>query len=223
MGLPSDLAAIREKYTALRDAQRELNTKLVTMLPRQAARECAQKLGLWHGGGVAVAHEDHFAVLTDYAIYDYRLRGATNAVERLWKQRATQEGTPKHLVLEAMQDARFTALRIVEAVPGTGAVVEDLMYGGQHLLVDLVLSDNTKAGVTMGTRVLRFPEFIMTTGASFHVDPEPVEKIVALLRKESPQGVLEVRDLAEKDKSWLAAVIIRGALAPDDDEDDSYE
>lgn len=216
------LAAIRQSYIPLREDQRQLNKKLQTMLPKQAIPESARQLGLWHGGGISVALEDHLAVLIDFAIYDYRLRGRTNAVERLWRQRATKEGTTKHLLLEAMQSARFTVLRLVEPVPGTGAVVDDIMHGGQHFLADLVLSENSEPGLTMGTRVLTFPEFIMTTGASFLVEPEPIERIVAMLHDES-SGPVRIRELVAKDKSWLAAVIIGGALAPDDDDEGDYE
>lgn len=222
MNVQTDLNALRETYTALREAQRALNRKLMTMLPKQALPESARTLGFWRHGGILVDHEDHFAVITDYAVYDYRLRRGTNAVERLWKQR-TEEGTPTHLVLEAMQDARFTVLRVVEAVPETGALVDDLLYGGQYFLADILLSENAEKGITIGTRVLTFPGFLMTTGASFPIDPEPVERIATLLKDESASGRERIRKLVAKDKSWLTALIIGLALAPAEDEDEDYD
>lgn len=217
---PVELDVIREKYTALREAQRALNEKLVTMLPKQAISDSARKLGLWRDGGIWVEHDDDLAVLTDFAVYDYRLRGGTNAVERLWKQQGTSAGTPSHAVLEAMQHARFTVLQITELVPGVGVTVDDVLYGGDHFLADVGLSDTAEPGVAIGTRVLTLPDFCMTTGATFAVDPEPILRIVAVLNDESDPDHVPMREFTTKDRTWLASLIIRGALAPDGEDED---
>ncbi|MBI5628142.1 MAG: hypothetical protein HY953_04420, partial [Candidatus Rokubacteria bacterium] len=68
------MAAAREKYLRLREAQRTLNTRLRKMVPKPAFKECGERLGFWHYGDLVFDSEDHMAVFIDYAIYDYRLR-----------------------------------------------------------------------------------------------------------------------------------------------------
>lgn len=87
-----DLVVIREKYGPLREAQRTLNKRLQTMLPKRAFKECGQRLGFWQHGQLVFDEEDHVGVFTDYTIYDYRLRGGTNAVERLRKLDEVKSG-----------------------------------------------------------------------------------------------------------------------------------
>ena len=77
---------VGEKYLRYREIQRALNRRLTKMVPRVAFTECAQKLGLWKRRTILFDGEDDVGVLMDYAIYDYRIRCRTNAVERLVKQ-----------------------------------------------------------------------------------------------------------------------------------------
>lgn len=90
------LEAICDKYIPLRDAQRTLNKRLQTMLPKPAFKECGQKLGFSQHGQLVFNREDDVAVFSDYMIYDYRLRGGTNAVERLRKLGEVKPGTSAH-------------------------------------------------------------------------------------------------------------------------------
>jgi len=214
-----NLVAIRDRYVLLREAQRTLNKRLQTMLPRQAFKECAQKLGFWQHGQLVFDVEDHVDAFTDYVIYDYRLRGGTNAVERLWKLGEIVPGTSAHEVLEAMQEARFTVVRVVKVLPGTGAVVDDLFYGERETLADIMLSENSEPGLTMAARLLTFPDFVMTTGAGFRVGPRGVEAILANFNEGFEGGLpMALRESFDvRTRSQLAANMIRAALAPRED------
>jgi hypothetical protein len=55
----------------------------------------------------------------------------------------------------------------------------------------------------------------MTTGAGFYVESDAIEKMVALLASEAPEGSSGIRDLSAKDQSWLTAMLVRNYLAPE--------
>lgn len=184
------------------------------MLPKPAFKDCAQKLGIWQHGRIVFESEDHVAVLSDYAIYDYRLRGGTNAVERLWKLGKTQPGTPEHEVLAAMQEARFTILRAVEVVPGTGALVDDLFYGERYLLADVTFSETSEPGVTMAARLLFIEDFVMTTGAAVGMAHEFADDVLGIMGDGVDDVRAFVRGLGVASRSQLAARLIRELIAP---------
>jgi hypothetical protein len=208
-----DLAALREKYIGLREAQRRLNNRLPTMLPKPAYKECGQRLGFWKDGVLVFDSEDHLAVFTDYAIYDYRLRGTTNAVERLWKLGENKPGSLEHEVLKAMLDARFTVIRVVEVVPGTGATVDDLLYGERRFLADLRASENSEPGLTIATRLLSFPEFVMTSGTGFPVGSKGADDLIRRLGGGSPESLADdMRKFGVAGRSKMAATLIRSVL-----------
>ena len=64
------------------------------------------------------------------------------------------------------------------------------------------------------SRLLAFPEFVMTTGAAFPVDPDLVEQVVAMLRDDT---MTRIREVVAEDKSSLTAAIILRSLAPEED------
>jgi hypothetical protein len=213
-----DVASTRENYLQLREAQRTLNKRLQKMVPKPAFKECGERLGFWQHGQLVFDSEDQMAVFIDYAIYDYRLRGGTNTVERLWKLGEVKLGSPEHEVLKAMLDARFTVIRVAKVVVGLGAVVDDLFYGEPGFLTDVVLSENSEPGLTIAARLLSFPEFIMTTGAGFGIAPEFINGLMELLGEGYPGGFSEAIkgfDVAERSK--IAARLIRAVMGPDKD------
>jgi hypothetical protein len=209
-GADLDLPAIREKYLLLREAQRELNNRLQTMLPKQAYKDCGKQLGFWQRGQLVFEHEDHVGVLTDFMIYDYRIRGGTNAVERLWRLRADEPETVEHEVLRAMQAARFTVMRVHGTVPGTGAVVEDLFYGSSYFLADVTFSENTEPGAMIAARALPFTKFVMTTGAALGVTPAYIDNLIDTMTDRHEETFPEmIRSFGVAERTKVTAGLIR--------------
>jgi hypothetical protein len=210
-----DLPAIREQYLLLRETQKALNKKLQTMLPKQAFKECGQKLGFWNDGVLFFDREDAIAVFTDYMVYDYRLRRGTNAIERLVKLGQMKPGTIEHEVLMAMVKARFTVLRVVEMEKGTGVTVDDLFHGERLFLADVALSENSEKGSTLASRVLCFPGFVMTTGACFGMAPEFIDNVLRDMAERFHEGLPGVlKKFSLEEQQHLAGTLIRAVLAP---------
>jgi hypothetical protein len=210
----TDLVA--EKYRRYREIQRELNRRLITMIPRNALKECAARLK--YDAMIDFSGDDDISVLFDFAIYDYRIRGGTNAVERLVKQAPWPTGSDEHVILEAMLRARFTVLRVVSTIPDVGVRAEDLLYDREFLLTDAGLSKTAMEDQHVAARVLEFAEFQMTTGAALPFDPMFAYVLVEGFRKIFPEGSsAKLQQFKPSDHARLAAQII--ALAMEDPED----
>ncbi len=210
--------SVTAKYGRHREIQRALNRRLTTMVPRAAIEDCARSLGLWEEGTLAFEEEDDVAVLMDFAIYDYRIRGGTNAVERLVKQAEWAPGSEEQRILDAMLRARFTVLRVLSLVPDVGVQMQDLLYEREFLLADVGLSTTATEGQHIAARVLEFPEFQMTTGAAVPLDAELAGSVVDNLRKAFPEGLATMLPhFKTGDRAKLTAYLIRIALADPDD------
>jgi hypothetical protein len=210
--------SVTAKYGSHREIQRALNRRLTTMVPMAAIKECARSLGVWEEGTLAFEEEDDVAVLMDFAIYDYRIRGGTNAVERLVKQAQWAPGSEEQRILDAMLRARFTLLRVSSLVPDVGVQVQDLLYEREFLLADVGLSMTATEGQHIACRVLEFPEFHMTTGATVPLDAELAGSVVGGLRKAFPEGLAAMLPhFKTGDRSKLTAYLMRIALADPDD------
>jgi hypothetical protein len=200
-----------DKYRRFREVQRALNRRLITMLPKNALKECAEKVS--YDARVDFTGGDDISVLVDYAIYDYRIRGGTNAVERLVKQAPWPAGTDEHVILDAMQHARFTVLCVSSTIPDIGVRVQDLFYEREFLLTDVGLSKTATEDQHIIARVLEFPEFHMTTGAALPFDRTLAFVLVEGLRRTFPEGFAEMfRRFKVADYGKLAAQIIEFAM-----------
>jgi hypothetical protein len=208
--------SVAETYRRFREVQRALNRRLMTMLPKNALKECAEKVS--HDAKVDFAVRDDISVLYDFAIYDYRIRGGTNAVERLVKQAAWPPGSDEQVILDAMLRARFTVLLVLSAVPDVGVRVQDLLYEREFLLADVGLSKTAPKDQHIAARVLEFSEFHMTTGAPLPFDRTLAFVLMEGLRRTFPEGLAEMfRRFRVTDYAKLAAEII--SLAMEDPEE----
>jgi hypothetical protein len=198
---------VADTYRRYREVQRNLNRRLVSMLPKNALRECAQKVSCDPEGDFARGGD--IPVLYDYAVYDYRIRSGTSAVERLAKQAPWPPGTDERVILDAMLRARFTVLRVSSTIPEVGVRARDLLYERELLLTDMGLSQTAPEDQHIVQRVLEFPEFHMTTGAALPFDRTLAFILVEGPRRTFPEGLAEMfRRFKPADYAKLAAAII---------------
>ena len=217
--LPTEQRALREKYQRLREVQRGLNSRLTKMIARSGIEESARQLGLWQRGIIVFGEEDDASVLMDFAIHEYRIRGGTTAVERLAKQSMAPAGSDERLVLDALLRARFTLLRVDEAIPGVGVHVSDRLYAREFLLADIGLSDTAVEGLHLCARVLEFPQFCMQTGAALPFDADAAESAVLVFGDVFDDVALGLTAFRPKQRAKVAAFLTRMALSLEDVED----
>ena len=176
-------------------------------LSRAALEQSARDLGLWDNGKIAVEHEDHLAVVADYAVYEYRA-GGKSAVERFADRPDALVGSDEHSLLNAMREARFTLVEILQIVPNVGVRALDHIYGRRLMLADVELSQTAKPGVVLATRLLSLPTFAMTSGAPLAFDRE----LAAFFLRGVGGGLADLRLLPRRERKHLARHLIGLAM-----------
>ncbi len=199
-------------YTRLRATQRALNNRLVKMLSKKAIHESAENLGFFDGRQVVVEDESDLDLVMDSGIYDYYPSGNKNAVAR-FASKHKLEGDEK-TVVDAMQRARFTLVELGGPVAGIGVHAQDLVFDEAFFLADIALSKSAATGLVIGTRLLTFDSFSMTTGVHVLMDEDGLGSLV-----ESTRGAFAGRasDLSPSEVSDLARLLLMlGLMAPED-------
>jgi hypothetical protein len=200
-------------YVDRRMAHSTLKRRMWKMLPPQALGASAELLGFeLERDSLVLDREDDIVIVSDFAIYDYRLRSdATTARERLL-QRPPADLTPaEQALLPTLADAHVTLLRVVGALPDLGVQVDDLLGGARRLLVDRTFSSSTP-GDYLVTRLLQFPEFAMTSAAGFSVTAAVGRELEQSLQQEFSSQICEgVRALRGSERSKLSARLVRAS------------
>jgi hypothetical protein len=198
-------------YTRLRATQRALNRRLVKMLSKRAIHESAESLGFFDGYEVVVEDESDLDLVMDSAIYDHYPSGNKNAVARFASQHKLK-GDEK-TVVDAMLRARFTLVELGEPVAGIGVHAQDIVFEEAFFLADIALSTSAVAGLVIGTRLLTFEPFSMTTGVHLLMDEGALGSLV-----ESTRGAFAGRanDLSPREGSDLARLLLMlGLMDPE--------
>lgn len=134
-------------------------------MPRKRLEEAAKQLGLYHKKTLYLEDEAELDVLVNYAIFHCR-SGDKNMVDRycgLQQQKVLPE--VEWQLLDAMCQAQFGILCVVETYRYGGLKVEDLLNKQHYLLMDEGFSKSAKPSLMVATDYIKLPSFIMTTGA----------------------------------------------------------
>lgn len=201
-------------YDRRRAASSALGDELVRRNSRGAMEDTARRLGILKRGTMVFDTESEVAVFGDMSVFE-QWKDGENAVRRMLRTDPPPEGTVEREVLEAKRDARYSIFAGVRTEPGVGVWMKDVFRPGEEVLVvdrGLALSDPRLA---MATRLMRFPEFAMTTGAGIPiVDGEAMEEVIALLTRRYEALTLdEVNALPPPQRSEFAFIVARALLA----------
>jgi hypothetical protein len=200
-------------YKKLREVRFHLSRTLVRTLSREVLDEAGRALGMLRRGTFVFDSEDQTSVLMDYAIYNVR-SGGRNAVERYRDESPPRPGSDQSVVLQAMLNAYYSLLEIVDAEPGVGVSVRDILRGKTDFLVDIGFGSTATKGMIMATRVIPHDGFVTTGGAALPVPPEAGPQIKKDLERMFPPDTDYTR-LTPSQEADLAALVIRDCLAAD--------
>ncbi|MGF1614811.1 MAG: hypothetical protein ACFCVA_13125 [Gammaproteobacteria bacterium] len=174
---------VLKRYKRLRERGRELNDLLIKQLTKTAIRECAKKLGLLEGKTLVLDREDELSVLFDYCLYSHRLSGK-NTIDRYLESSSTFALLDdERLLLKAMADSYYSLFLVDAVQPGKGGILSDLLRDETLFLMDIGLGQSARPGLMLAGRVLRLPDFNMTSGALIPVEGDDVRQQVALILK----------------------------------------
>jgi hypothetical protein len=173
--LDSDFSSseqLLETYLSYREIGQPLLTELLKYIPKDAIQLCGRKMGIVKGRTILLNNEDELIVLYNYCLFHYYI-GDKNAIDRyMATNRDSLVGNKKTVAL-AMKNADFAILCVEKTLHHGGVIVADLLRGGKReLLIDKGFSQSAEPGLLLASTILRYSDFITTTGTAL-----PLNKI----------------------------------------------
>jgi hypothetical protein len=107
---------------------------------------------------------DEMAVVMDYCLYDVRRQGR-NTIERFAADFPPADAE-EMLILQGMQQARFSLFRLEGSEPGAGVSLRDLLHEKSFFVMDIGFSNSRADGLALAVRLLPVEGMYMTTGAA---------------------------------------------------------
>jgi hypothetical protein len=101
----------------------------------------------------------------DYCIF-HHYSNNKNAIDRYALTSSGNLSQEEKTVLAALQQAEYAFLAVEKVLPHGGVIVHNFFRKERELLIDKELSQSAVPGIGLATTILRFPNFIMTTGAA---------------------------------------------------------
>jgi hypothetical protein len=208
--IASPTEGVLGRYRQARAVSRQINTLLTKQLDREVLQEGARRLGMLRNDIMCFSTEDESCVLMDYCIYDCRREGE-NAIQRLVKsERSFSPEEEAHL--QHMLKAWYTVISVEAVRPGVGVKIIDILRGQRRMLVDEGFSRTALPGVAIATRLIPYPDFVMTAGAALPLDDASLFKLRDGV-KANMNWLLAPNEMSHEEQARLSAKIIRCALA----------
>jgi hypothetical protein len=202
-------AGLLPAYKRLRAANFALNHRLVGMLSKDQIHEGARRLGILRDGILVLEAESEITILMDFCIHHLEIDGR-NTVQRCLEESPPPDGSDEMTLLQAQRHAHYAILRVIVPEPGVGVMVHDVMRGEIAFLVDVGLGSSLEKGDMVGCQVIRFPEFLMTTGAALPVHAVVRQRVGRNFEKMGND--VDLARLTAEEEADVAAMIIRCCL-----------
>jgi hypothetical protein len=190
-----------ERYKRLRGLARDLNSRIVETIPREAIQQVAEAIGRLHGGVLVLDSEDESSVLMDCCLFDWIPEGK-NLIEKYAENHPPAPETAEHELLEAYRQAKYRIVVPQSRVKGAGAYFVDLLSGEELFIMDIGLSQNP-LDVAYATRTMPLGQFWMTGGAGLPTGSEAIKIAIDRLTK---QRLVEEGRFTEPHKAALIFV-----------------
>jgi hypothetical protein len=205
-GLRSSPSLLKDYQEARQISSSLINKKITNCLSKDTIMAAGKRLGILKGNTLLFTTEGDIGPLMDYATFHCYANGK-NAVDRYALTQSGQLSTKEKEILQALQQAEYVFLRVEEVLPHGGVVVDNFFHTKKELLIDQQLSKSCVSGVGLATTIVRFPEFIMTTGAAVPFN-EVVEDLIAIF-----EGYFhkygEFKSMAKTHQSLLIAEVLK--------------
>ena len=202
--------AILDRYRHYREISKQLATRFVRALPKEAFNDSAQELGLLKRGTIVLENEQEMDILADFCVHDHRIDGR-NVVQRLLEEAPPPPGSDELLVHTAMAAAFYSLFRVESRVTGVGVNLVDLLRGGNHFVADIQFGKTATVGLSLAMRLVPLPEFHISSGAALPIVGSGASEIRRELDRSFNLAKTDFADLSPEQQHRLAAVVIRSA------------
>jgi hypothetical protein len=187
------------RYHHLRDISTRHHSKVLDFLSRDAVLHHASRLGLTVDKMLVVDRTEELTFAFDLAIYTAPA-GRSRAIGRYARSAELAPGSDEALVLEAMCRAQFAIVRVERRHETAGLVVNDVLRGIEHWLVDQGLESSVPDGYMLVTRLFTPESFSMTAGVNVPITRAMLEVVldeVPQVRRKTPADGADDRRFAE--------------------------
>lgn len=197
-------------YVLYREAGKIFGDKLLELIPKEVIMNCGKRLGIVRRKAVVIGNDSELPILFDYCLFHNYVNGK-NLIDRFIAYRLSELNINEQVVALAMQQASFALLGVIKTLPHGGVLVKDLLRDGrQELLLDKGFSSSAKPGLILASTIVRYPEFIMTTGAALPIN-SLVDELSYLLT-EFGHKYDNFDDMSRQDKSKFIANLLKIGL-----------
>jgi hypothetical protein len=205
-------AELLVRYRRLREIGKQHHSALLKFIAKDAVLSQARRLCLAKGKTLLLNSWEDMNLVFDLLIYtapQHRTRGIDRYARATKFALESNEG----LVVQAMQNARFSIITFTRRHPIAGLIVKDLYRGIECWLVDEGLEGSLPIGAVLATRLYSVDDFAMTTGISVPLDGELIMHVIAdtpQLHRKKPEYVIDDFRFAE---AIYRAAVVSGSVA----------
>ena len=205
-------AELLVRYRRLREIGKQHHSSLLKFIAKNAVLSQARRLCLAKGKTLLLNSWEDINLVFDLLIYtapQHRTRGIDRYARATKFALKSNEG----LVVQAMQNARFSIITFTRRHPIAGLIVKDLYRGIECWLVDEGLEGSLPIGAVLATRLYSVDDFAMTTGISVPLDGELIMHVIAdtpQLHRKKPEYVIDDFRFAE---AIYRAAVVSGSVA----------
>lgn len=176
--IPENIEELAAEYKRLWPLMPKLHTTIAKLADKHAIKACAKRLRMYtrKGTKLGITFESEYEteLFQDYLLYMYRPRGFT-LVRQMRNRKPYPTGSDEQVLLEGMNQARFSVFWVKELHPAGGMVVLDVITGDELFVLDQSLPQQEVVGLLAAFRIFPFGDVWMHTGASmaFGIISEP--------------------------------------------------
>ena len=205
-------AELLVRYRRLREIGKQHHSALLKFIAKDAVLSQARRLCLAKGKTLLLNSWEDMNLVFDLLIYtapQHRTRG----IDRYARVTKFAPESNEGLVVQAMQNARFSIITFTRRHPIAGLIVKDLYRGIECWLVDEGLEGSLPIGAVLATRLYSVDDFAMTTGISVPLDGELIMHVIAdtpQLHRKKPEYVIDDFRFAE---AIYRAAVVSGSVA----------
>ncbi|MEN8236321.1 MAG: hypothetical protein ABFQ95_02045 [Pseudomonadota bacterium] len=195
-----------KEYNHMRELTNELlGGEMKDFLAGNAFQACGKKLGLLHEKTLYFNSEEELSVLADYCMF-YHFVNGKNSINRFAKAKGNSLNPDTKQLLTVLQQAEYAFLAVERTTRHSGVIVRNIFTNQQELLIDNGLSSSAVPGVLLASTILRFPNFIMTTGAALSVN-SIIPSLENIIKKSD-----DLSKMSKTKKASFVAEVIKAGL-----------
>lgn len=168
------------RYRQFRKASAGHSSAILASLTQSMVLQQARRLGLARGKTFILESMDELVLPFDLVIYTSP-PGRSRAIDRYARSAQPAPGSEDAIVLDAMREARFAILKVLDRHPAAGLIVADVFRDTELWLVDEGLEKSLPVGTAVATRYFSPEDFAMTAGIALLVDRTLLADALALV------------------------------------------